>query len=75
MPADHIRCIVRPRQEDARPLTFCGRQKLMAGWCFDSLAHAIQNADNNGRLLPCPACLDKAIEILGQMKTYVKESL
>jgi len=75
MSADHIRCIVRPHKVDARPLTFCGRPKLVAGWCFESLAHAIQNADNEGRLLPCPACLDKAIEILGQMKAFVKESI
>jgi len=74
MTADLVRCVVRPRKEGARPYTFCGRTKLLAGWCFEDLTHVIQNAENEGRLLPCPACLDKVLTTLGALKKAVEES-
>lgn len=73
MPEKFIRCIVRPGKVDARPMTFCGLRRLMAGACFENMDEAIQSAENNGRVLPCPACLDKAIEILTEMKKLTKE--
>jgi hypothetical protein len=74
MSADLVRCILRPRKPDARPMTFCGRTGLLAGWCFNDLSHVIRNAEEAGRLLPCPACLGAVITTLTGLKQLTEKN-
>jgi hypothetical protein len=45
------------------PMSYCGKDVLRE-WHFVSVTHLIVERRRQGRLLPCPECLKKILEIL-----------
>jgi hypothetical protein len=62
-----IKCI-----EKTKGVTHCGRNTACE-FVFQSIDHALLHVEQRGRLLPCKACLTKAITWVNSFKNLWKD--
>ena len=57
---------IRHTHADMTRTSWCGRQIGTFEWVFVSVDHALYNQMNQGRIMPCDACMAAIIEVLGE---------
>ena len=65
---EYIRCI-QHTHADLPKTSWCGEQ--LSGlqsqyWAFQNIDHAVYSVQQGSRLIPCPDCLKKIYEVLGE---------
>ena len=65
---EYIRCILHTHA-DLPKTSWCGEQ--LSGlqsqyWAFQNIDHAVYSVQQGSRQVPCPDCLKKIYEVLGE---------
>lgn len=56
---------VKRTKKELSHLSWCGQEIIML-WVFQDVDHVLHTLENEGRLLPCPACWQAIIEIVNK---------
>lgn len=70
---DWIRCIKTPFDTSV-PMSLCERN-VGSEFCFQGLDHAYYTVLNQGRMIPCPDCMFKALEIFNSAIEMADEAI
>ena len=56
---------VRRAKKELKHLSWCGEEIIML-WVFQDVDHVLHTLENEGRLVPCPACWRAIMAIMNK---------